>query len=183
MAKAKEKASTQEQAEATADDKVAEDRKVVADKLIRNCSLASIGAGIFPVPVVDLAALGGIQVYLVRELCKIYEVPFEKERTKGILASVAGGAAPLVAVPAAVAVAKFVPGIGSLAAAIAMPGLSAASTLAFGRIFQRHFVAGGSLDDVDVDAMKTEFKEEVDQAKEESADKTARKPGKESAAA
>lgn len=178
MAKAKETASTQEQTETASDDK-----KVVADKLIRNCSLASIGAGIFPIPVVDLVALGGVQVYLVRELCKIYEIPFKKERVKGILGAIAGGTAPLVALPATVALAKFIPGIGTLAASVAMPGLSAASTVAFGRIFQRHFAAGGSLDDVDVDAMKTEYKEEVGQANEESAEKTARKTAKEAAAA
>jgi len=178
QAMAKAKAATQRKAETAS-----ADQKILVDKLIRNCSLASFGAGIFPVPGVDLVALGGVQVYMVHELCKAYEIPFEKERVKGILGAIAGGTAPLVAAPAAAALAKFIPGIGSLGAAIVMPGLSVASTVAVGRIFQRHLAAGGTLDDVDVDAMKAEYQEEVDQAKEEAAAKAARKPSREGAAA
>lgn len=158
------------------------DREMAADKMIRNCSLASVGAGLFPIPIVDLAALGGVQVYLVRELCRIYEIPFEKKRVRGILSAIAGGAAPIVAAPAAVALVKFIPGIGSLAAAAAMPGLSAASTYAFGRIFQRHFAEGGDLDDVNVEEMSAEYQEEVAKAKEEAAEKAPRKSAKEAAA-
>lgn len=144
-----------------------------ADKLIRNCSLISIGAGILPLPLVDVAALGGLQVYMIRELCKIYEIPFEKERTKGILSAIGGGIAPIVALPAVVTLAKFIPVIGTVIGGLAMPALSAASTLAMGRIFKKHFAAGGSLSDVDVQEMSAEYQEEVEKAKVESTAKKA----------
>lgn len=149
------------------------DKDAAADKLIRNCSLISIGAGIFPIPVVDVAALGGVQVYLIRELCKVYGIPFEKERVKNVLSAIAGSAAPMLAAPAVIALAKFVPGVGTLVGGLAMPGLSAASTLALGRIFKRHFACGGCLDDVDVQEMSAEYQEEVEEAKAKPAAKKA----------
>ena len=138
-----------------------------ANRLIRNCSLVSLGAGILPFPVIDLVALGGIQVYTISELCKIYEIPFSKQRVKGVLSAVAGGVAPAVALPVAVSIAKSIPIIGQIAAVATAPALTAASTLAVGRIFKRHFEAGGGLDDVDVETMKQEYAEEVEKAKEE----------------
>lgn len=150
----------------------AADRDTKADQLIRNCSLVSIVPGILPLPLIDLVALGGVQVYLVRALCGIYEIPFKKQRVKGILGAVIGGVAPAVVAPAAMSIVKSVPFIGALAGALTMPALTAASTLAVGRIFRNHFRAGGTLDDVDVDTMTAEYAEEVEKAKAETASKS-----------
>jgi len=147
------------------------DMDVAADKMIRNCSLASVGAAIFPIPVVDIVALGGVQVYLIRELCKIYELPFDKEQVRSILGAIVGGVSPVVVTPGVVALTKFLPGIGTLAAALTLPALSIASTVAVGRIFKKHFAAGGTLSDVDVDEMSAEYEEEVEKAKDESSAK------------
>ena len=146
-----------------------------ANRMIRNCSLVSIGAGILPFPVIDLVALGGVQVYVIRELCKIYEIPFSKERVKGILSAIVGGVAPAVAFPVVASVVKIVPIVGQLASAVTMPALTAASTLAVGRIFKRHFEAGGGLDDVDVDTMKAEYADEMEKAKAQGAKSSGKK--------
>lgn len=145
------------------------DKSEQANRVIRNCSLLSIGAGILPFPVVDLVALGGVQVYAISELCGIYGIPFSRQRVKSILSAIAGGVAPAFAFPLAASLVKLVPVVGQAAGVATMPALTGTSTLVVGKIFKRHFEAGGGLHDVDVEAMKAEYAEEMEKAKEENA--------------
>ena len=48
-----------------------------------------------------------------------------------------------------------------------MPGLSAASTLALGRVFNTHFKTGGTLLDFDPDKMRAFYEAELAKAKTE----------------
>ncbi|HEV8407081.1 MAG TPA: DUF697 domain-containing protein, partial [Sphingomicrobium sp.] len=49
-----------------------------ARKLVERFSLYSGVAGLLPVPVVDVAAVGGVQLQMLRRISQLYDVPFSK---------------------------------------------------------------------------------------------------------
>ena len=127
-----------------------DDRRAHAAKLVERFSLWSGAAGIIPVPFVDLAAIGGIQIELLRRISKIYGVPFSKNRGKAVIAGLAGSMIPASSGIGATSLLKSVPIVGSAISAIAMPVLSAGATYAIGMAFIQHFATGGTLLDFNV---------------------------------
>src|SRR5947199_2022540 len=71
-----------------------EERDEAASKLVDRFSLWSGAAGLIPVPLVDIAAVGGVQLQMLRHLSEIYGVPFSENQGKSIIASVAGAVIP-----------------------------------------------------------------------------------------
>src|SRR5271154_6032513 len=73
-------------------------------------------AGVIPVPLVDMVALGSLQVRLVRRLAEIYGVAFSENIGKSVVVSLVGTIVPAAAAPAtAIGIAsalKFVPVVG-----------------------------------------------------------------------
>ena len=59
------------------------------------------------------------------------------------------------------------PGIGLAVGIAGMAGLSNLATRTIGRLFIDHFEAGGDLTNVDTDAMRKSFKEEMKSQKAE----------------
>src|SRR5882724_1690610 len=120
-----------------------------AAKLVDRFSLWSGAAGLIPIPLVDIAAVGGVQLQMLRKLSEIYGVPFTENRGKSIIASLAGSLIPAsAATTTAMGVSsamKFIPGIGSAVAALTMPVFSAGATYAIGKAFIQHFASGGTL--------------------------------------
>jgi uncharacterized protein (DUF697 family) len=125
------------------------ERDEQAAKLVDRFSLWSGAAGLIPIPLVDIAAVGGVQLQMLRRLSDIYGVPFTDNRGKSIIASLAGSLIPAsAATTTAMGVAstlKFIPGIGSAVAALSMPVFSAGATYAIGKAFIQHFASGGTL--------------------------------------
>ena len=71
-------------------DKTDRTRDKRALELVDRLSLWSGAAGLIPVPLVDIAAVGGVQLHMLRRLSEIYGVPFSENRGKSILTSLAG---------------------------------------------------------------------------------------------
>src|SRR5262245_3032418 len=57
-----------------------QERDEVASKLVDRFSLWSGAAGLIPIPLVDMAAVGGVQLQMLRRLSEIYGVPFSENR-------------------------------------------------------------------------------------------------------
>jgi len=57
----------------------------LALQLVDRLSLWSGAAGLIPLPLVDVAAVGGVQFYMLRRLSEIYGVPFSDNRGRSIL--------------------------------------------------------------------------------------------------
>src|SRR2546421_12423264 len=70
------------------------EREEQATQLVDRFSLWSGAAGLIPVPIVDVAAVGGVQLQMLRRLSEIYDVPFTENRGKSIIASLAGSLIP-----------------------------------------------------------------------------------------
>src|SRR5262245_45048300 len=126
-----------------------EQRDQLASELVDRLSLWSGAAGLLPIPVVDVAAVGGVQLYMLRKLSEIYGVPFSDNAGKSVIASLAGSVLPAsTAVTTTVTIGsmlKAFPGIGWAIGALTMPALSAGATYIIGKVFIQHFASGGTL--------------------------------------
>lgn len=143
-----------------------EDIDTKACRLITNCAWGSAGLGLVPIPLVDLIAVGGLQVWLIRELSKLHNVPFSGSRAKALVSALIGGGVPSILSGGVASFVKFIPLVGPVLSAAVMPGLSGASTLAVGRVFNTHFKTGGTLLDFDADKMRGYYEEEFAKAKD-----------------
>src|SRR5215212_307105 len=126
-----------------------EERDLLASQLVDRFSLWSGAAGLVPIPLVDVAAVGGLQLVMLRRLSELFDVPFSENRGKSIIASLAGSVLPAsTATSSAMTVGslmKGLPGIGWAVGALTMPVFSAGATWVIGRVFIQHFASGGTL--------------------------------------
>jgi uncharacterized protein (DUF697 family) len=126
-----------------------QERDEAASRLVDRFSLWSGAAGLIPIPIVDMAAVGGVQLQMLRRLSEIYGVPFSENRGKSIIASLAGAVIPAsTATTTAVGVGSMVksfPGVGTAVGALTMPVFSAGATYVIGKVFIQHFASGGTL--------------------------------------
>ncbi len=121
----------------------------------------SLGAALIPFPGVDLLAVSGVQLNMLRSLSKVYGVGFMDALGKNIISAVvSGGVARLGA-----SLIKILPGIGTVIGELSMPVLSGASTYALGRVVSNHFQRGGTLDDLDLQAARRGYKTEIESGK------------------
>jgi len=117
----------------------------MAKRMVKRFSLWSGAAGAIPLPFVDMATVGGVQMYMLRRLSEIYEVPFSENRGKSMLAMMAGMMIPTTSGMGAISLIKGIPVAGTVVSVMAMPTLSAGATYTIGMAFIEHFAAGGTL--------------------------------------
>jgi uncharacterized protein (DUF697 family) len=122
-----------------------DDRRARARKLVERFALWSGVAGLLPVPVIDLAAVGGLQLQMLRRISQIYDVPFSKNRGKALIASLAGTMIPASTGLGMASMIKSVPVAGTAIGALTTPTLSVGATYVIGRTFIEHFASGGTL--------------------------------------
>jgi uncharacterized protein (DUF697 family) len=124
-------------------------RDQMATDLVDRYTAWAAAAGVIPIPVIDVAAVGGVQLKMLRELARIYEVEFSENLGKSVMGTLLGSIMPAgVASATSMGVTsalKFVPVVGTAIASIAMPACSAAATYALGKVFILHFASGGTL--------------------------------------
>lgn len=120
-----------------------------ASQLVDRYSLWSGAAGLIPIPIIDVAVVGGVQIQMLRKLSEIYGVPFSDNMGKSVLASLAGSLIPAsTATTTAMGVGslmKGIPGVGTMVGALTMPAFSAGATYIIGKVFIQHFASGGTL--------------------------------------
>jgi len=122
-----------------------ETREESASKLVDRFAIWSGVAGLIPLPVVDVLAVGGLQVQMLRRLSQIYDIDFSENRGKALIAALAGTMIPATSGMGAASALKAVPIVNLLAAGFVMPVLSAGATYAIGKAFIQHFESGGTL--------------------------------------
>jgi len=125
-----------------------------AENILRNHVLASMGVGLIPIPLVDIVALTGVQLNLLRKLAKKYNVPFAKDKVKNILASLLGSGMSVPLATTLASLVKAVPIIGQTTGALAMPITAGAVTYAIGKVFTQHFASGGTFLNFDPEEVK-----------------------------
>jgi len=142
------------------------DRIERAHKTIKTYMWWSAGAGLIPVPVVDLLAISGLQLKMISDISRLYEVPFHEYRGKAIIASLMGFVLPHATACGMIgSLLKAVPLVGALAGAPAMSIFSAASAWALGNVFIQHFESGGTFLDFDPEKVKVYYKKQFEEGK------------------
>ena len=133
------------------------------EALIKRHAMFAAGAGMIPIPILDTAAVAGIQYKLTESIAGEYGVAFEPNRVKVILSSVLTSLLSSLAASA----------IGAAAGGITIPGIvggnltnaaiSGYLTFATGEIMRLHFATGGTLEDLEIghylDFFESQFKE------------------------
>lgn len=113
-------------------------QKKKANSIIRFRTLFATGIGFVPFPVLDAAGILAIQLWMIRDLAKVYDIPFKKQLARSIIGSLVGNISTVGAI-------KFIPGLGSLLGGGAVALSGAAATYALGKVFIQHFSQGGTL--------------------------------------
>jgi uncharacterized protein (DUF697 family) len=129
----------------------ATDRAVAAGRIVDRYAKYSAAAGLVPVPVVDVAAIAAVQTAMLSALTAHYQVPYEPDRGKMLVATMMGGLMPALAGHQVLKVA------GPLAGMIGVAGLAMTATAAVGRLFIGHFESGGTLLDFDAERSRQQL--------------------------
>jgi len=138
-----------------------DDRQVNANKIVQNHIVWSMGAGLIPVSIADLFAVSAIQLDMVRQLSKLYDIDFKETEGKAYISALTGSALARLGASAI----KILPGVGSVIGGLSMSVLSGASTFALGEVFKKHFETGGTFLDFDVDRLKKFYNEKFEKGK------------------
>jgi len=117
-------------------------QKNQAKNIIKRHTLYAAGLGFIPIPVVDALSITGIQIWMIRDIAKVYEIPFKRHLVKSFIGTLVGNLG-------AVGVVKFIPGLGSALGGATVSVGAATATYALGQLFMEHFNQGGTLLDFD----------------------------------
>lgn len=134
-----------------------------ADTIIRNHVIWSMGAGLIPILIADIFAVSALQMDMIRQLCKVYDLDFEETRGKAIVTSLTSST---LARLGARSLLKLIPGIGSYLGGVTVSIFAGASTYALGEVFKRHFESGGTILDFDADRVKQFYSEKFEKGKD-----------------
>jgi len=146
-----------------------------AERVLRHHVWGAMGIGLIPVPLMDFAALSLLQLMLLKKLANVYDVPFSNDMAKSVISSLFSSslsfpATALLTVGVeklafTASIAKFIPGIGFSVAAAAMPVMSGAATYALGKVFIRHFGAGGTFLTLDTGKAQEYYRQMFEEGK------------------
>ena len=134
--------------------------------IVKNYTIASLAPAIFPVPLLDLATLTGIQLKMLHSLSKVYGVEFSAELAKTTTTSLMTSGLPVATTPMLASLVKFIPGVGQVSGVASMLILGVAATHALGMVFVRHFENKGNFSNFDAQAAKAYFDEEFEKGKQ-----------------
>lgn len=133
------------------------EKQARANEVVRSHVGYAMGAALVPFPGADLLAVSVVQLNMLRQLAKLYNVGFIDSLGRNVISAVVtGGVARLGA-----SLIKAIPGVGTVIGELSMPILSGASTYALGQVVARHFHEGGTLEDLDVTSARKRYAEEI----------------------
>ncbi len=138
------------------------DRTKHADTVIRNHVVWSMGAGLIPVLVADIFAVSALQLDMIRQLCRVYDLDFSETQGKAIVTSLTSSTLARVGAGSLI---KLIPGIGSLLGGVTVSIFAGASTYALGEVFKKHFASGGTILDFDPGRLRKMYKEKFEKGK------------------
>ncbi len=143
-------------------DKKTSNKTEISNSIIQNHMIWSMGAGFIPVPIADLFAVSAIQLDMIRQMCKVYDIDFKETEGKALITALTGSSLARLGARAV----KFIPGVGSILGGVTMAVLSGGSTYALGEVFKKHFETGGTFLDFDPGRLKKYYDEKFEKGKD-----------------
>ena len=139
------------------------DKNRHAETVIRNHVLWSMGASyIIPLPIADVFAVSALQLDMIRQMCRVYDIDFTETQGKAIVSALTTST---MARAGARSLIKLVPGIGTVVGGLTTAVVNGASTYALGEVFKTHFAYGGTFLDFDTDRLKKLYNESFEKGK------------------
>ncbi len=132
------------------------------DQIIRSHVLWSMGAGLIPVPIVDIAAVTGIQLDMINQLAKEYKIELDQGSGKAFITALTGGTMARLGA----SVVKAIPVVGTVIGGVSMAAMSGASTYAVAQVVTNQFDLGKPLFEFDAEKAKESYKEAFVKGKE-----------------
>ena len=130
--------------------------------IIRRYVMWSMAAGAVPVPIVDVAAVTGVQLKMISALADHYKSPFDSDRGKSLIGALFGTLGGMgIARGVLGSAIKSIPFVGTIGGFVLVPAMSGAVTYGLGKVFSAHFETGGTLLTFDAATMKDEFARQV----------------------
>lgn len=139
-----------------------QERSKHAETIIRNHVIWSLGAGFIPVVFADVLAVTALQLDMIRQLCRVYEVDFSETQGKAVITSLTSST---LARLGATSVTKVIPVVGTLIGGVTNSVFAGATTYALGEVFKKHFDSGGTILDFDPDRLRKLYKEKFEKGK------------------
>lgn len=133
-----------------------------AESIVRKHVMWSIGAGLVPIPLMDIAAVTAIQLDMLKQLATHYGVGYSESEGKAWVSALAGGVAARLGANAL----KLIPGFGSVLGGAAMAAMSGASTYAIGHVAMTQFAAGRSFASIDLESAKRAYESHLEKGRE-----------------
>ncbi len=133
-----------------------------AETVIRTHVLLSMGASFIPILLADIFAVSALQLDMIRQLCRVYDIDFKETQGKAIVSSLTTST---LARAGARSLVKLIPGIGSIIGGVTVSVFAGASTYALGEVFKKHFESGGTILDFDTERLKNVYKEKFEKGK------------------
>ena len=134
-----------------------ETKEVTPAKLVKKYMWWSMGAGLIPVPLLDVGALAGVQLKMLHRLSQHYGVEFKKNAWKSIIVALTGTiTTDALRGSALTSFIKSIPLVGFIGS-VSMPIYAGAITYAIGKVFIQHFESGGTFLDFDPQKVKDYF--------------------------
>lgn len=110
-------------------------RRAVAEKIVERYKLYAALGGLSPLPIVTAAGVSALILRMVKLLSNLYQVQFERDRTRSIIAGLMGGAVPTgLGVATASMLGLALPGVGFVGVAVSSL-TAAAATERIGLVF------------------------------------------------
>ena len=142
------------------------EREQAAFKTVGRYVWWSMGAGLVPLPFIDLAAVSGVQLKMLAEVSKTYGVAFRENRVKALVGSLIGSMLPhTMSFGLFGSLLKAVPIVGAFAGTPSMVIWSGAATWALGNVFIQHFESGGTFLDFHPEEVKAQLRSQFERGK------------------
>lgn len=112
-----------------------------ANAITNRRTLYAAGIGLIPFPLVDVAAILGVQVVMIRDIANVYDVDFKEKPVRSIIATLVGDLGAIGVMSGV----KAIPVLGTFIGGFTTSLTGAAATFALGKVFTQHFDQGGTL--------------------------------------
>ena len=133
-----------------------------ADRIVKVHVGWSVAAGLVPVPLLDIAAVTGIQLDMLKQLCSCYNVRYTESQGKSWITTLSGS----ILARMGASIIKSVPVIGSLVGGLSMSALSGGATYALGQVTIAQFEQGLDFETADVERAREAYADEFEKGKE-----------------
>jgi len=132
------------------------------EEIIRKHVLWAMGAGIVPIPIIDVMAVTTVQLDMLQQLSELYGLEFTENSGKSLISAIAVSSLSRYAA----SFVKAIPGVGSIVGGLSMAALSDASTYALGKMAVNYFSQGQAVHDINPEEGKKVYEEAFEEGKQ-----------------